>query len=120
MNPDGVDDCHFQWTPNGPGLTYGYISRLDVDRLSEFLKATGWKCIYTLQLVTGSPEEKADEANYVNQKLGDSLYSFAIGNEPQFFTKDPHTGGEYKWIDHWGWNYYKLKSLVSPFPYFYV
>jgi len=56
-----------------------------IDRLAEFLEATGWKAIYGLNLGTGTPEGDADEAAYAAQKLGSRLLYFQIGNEPEYY-----------------------------------
>lgn len=54
----------------------------DLVSLSGFVHATGWKLIYGLNYLTGTPEEAADTANQVQALLGDRLLAFQIGNEP--------------------------------------
>jgi len=66
---------HF--TPITPGA---------VDDLRGFLDASGWSCIWGLNLGTGSPERDAEEAAYVAQALGGKLLYFQIGNEPDLYT----------------------------------
>jgi hypothetical protein len=56
-----------------------------IDRLMEFLEATGWKAIYGLNLGTGNPERDAEEAAYVAKRLGSRLLYFQIGNEPEYY-----------------------------------
>ena len=56
-----------------------------MDRLAEFLDATGWNAIYGLNLGSGTPERDAEEAAYVAKKLGNRLICFQIGNEPEFY-----------------------------------
>ncbi|MGA2247089.1 MAG: glycosyl hydrolase family 79 C-terminal domain-containing protein [Verrucomicrobiota bacterium] len=69
------------WMPH----SFTAIEPLAVDRLARFLKATGWKAIYGLNLGTGSPGRDADEAAYVARRLGPRLLYFQIGNEPEFY-----------------------------------
>lgn len=74
------------WTQTGSGQTALQIAPADVDALAAFLKATGWRCLYGINLggsATGAttPALAAAEAAYVAQKLGTSLAGFEIGNE---------------------------------------
>jgi hypothetical protein len=62
-----------------------------VDRLAEFLDATGWKAIYGLNLGTGTPERDAEESAYVARVLGPRLLYFQIGNEPEYY-RDANNG----------------------------
>jgi hypothetical protein len=62
-----------------------------VDRLAEFLDATGWKAIYGLNLGTGTPERAAEESAYVARVLGPRLQYFQIGNEPEYY-RDANNG----------------------------
>lgn len=56
-----------------------------IDRLAEFLAATGWELIYGLNLGHGSPDRAAAEAEYVANVLGTRLLYFQIGNEPNLY-----------------------------------
>jgi hypothetical protein len=69
------------WMPH----SFVAIEPVAVDRLSEFLQATGWKVIYGLNLGTSTPERDAEEAAYVAQRLGSRLLYFQIGNEPEYY-----------------------------------
>lgn len=57
------------------------VNRQNLLDLGEFLRATGWKAIWGLNLGTGSKEEAAAEAVAVTEALGDRLDSLQIGNE---------------------------------------
>jgi len=77
----------YTWTPDGAGQTAGQIAPADVDALAAFLSVTGWKAIYAINEVggngsTASPTLAGEEAAYVTNALGSSLYGFEIGNEP--------------------------------------
>lgn len=69
------------WMPHA----FTAIGPEGVDRLAEFLQATGWQAIYGLNLGTGTPARAAEEAAYAAKKLGPRLLFFQIGNEPEFY-----------------------------------
>jgi hypothetical protein len=77
------------WTPQTsgqtPGQTSGQIAPSDIDALAAFLRATGWSCIYGINLggsATGAttPALAAAEAAYVSQRLGPALSAIELGN----------------------------------------
>jgi hypothetical protein len=75
------------WSPNGPGQTAGQIAPTDVASFAAFVKATGWKCIYGINLggsASGAttPALAAAEVAYAAQQFGSSLLGIEIGNEP--------------------------------------
>ena len=53
--------------------------------LKGFLDATGWTCIYGLNLGYGTVATDVPEAEFVYHTLGSSLLSFQIGNEVDIF-----------------------------------
>ncbi len=59
----------------------------DVDSLFAFAGATDVKVIYTLRLNQGSLDAAVKMANYISRKYHDHLDCFAIGNEPNVFSK---------------------------------
>jgi len=74
------------WTPNGAGQTAGQIAPSDVASFAAFVKATGWQCLYGVNLggaATGAttPALAAEEVAYAAQQLGSSLLGIEIGNE---------------------------------------
>jgi hypothetical protein len=87
------------WSPNGAGQTAGQIAPGDVDALAAFLKATGWQCLYGINLggagpnpynggsytATTTPALAAEEVAYVAAKMGSSLLGIEIGNEPDLY-----------------------------------
>ncbi len=109
------------WTANGAGQTVGQIAPADVDALAAFLAATGWQCIYGINLggtgpvpyLNGSTPAvttaalAADEAAYVYSKLGSSLVGFEIGNEPDQYDTKYYSGAT--------WNLSAYESLWSQF-----
>ncbi len=63
-------------------------SVLDVDSLFAFAKAADVKVIYTLRLNQGSLDAATQMANYIMRHYADRLACFAIGNEPNVFSKE--------------------------------
>jgi hypothetical protein len=53
--------------------------------LRAFLDATGWRCLYGLNLGQGTVENAVAEAAAVHEILGPRLIAFQIGNEPDSF-----------------------------------
>lgn len=77
------------WTkyePNGnpigkPQKEYTIINKEVLNDLGAFLKETGWKVMWTINLGTGSKEEAVASALAVHNTMGNQLHSFEIGNE---------------------------------------
>jgi hypothetical protein len=83
-----------RWVPNGPGGIYvmgdtSQCSPPDVDGFGDFLRATGWQAIYATRLMRfDGPEEVIAECTYAAKSLGDRIYCFQFGNEPEFSGAD--------------------------------
>lgn len=58
-----------------------------VRNLRGFLDATGWTCLYGINLGTNTPERAAEEAAFVAKALGPKLEYFQLGNEPDGFPR---------------------------------
>jgi hypothetical protein len=56
-----------------------------IRQLDGFLRATGWSCIYGLNLGYGTPETVVPEARFVFETLGPRLQYFQVGNEVDQF-----------------------------------
>ncbi len=75
-----------------------------VKNLRAFLDATGWTCLYGINLATNTPERGADEAAFVFATLGAKLEYFQLGNEPDLFQhrfRDPKTWSVDRYLDDW-------------------
>jgi hypothetical protein len=76
-----------------------------VQRLRGFLDATGWSCIYGINLGTNVPSVAVDEAVAVAKILGPKLECFQIGNEADRyginFRRDPKTWGPAAYYKEW-------------------
>lgn len=75
-----------------------------VTNLRGFLDATGWTCLFGINLGTNTPERAADQAAFVAKTLGHKLDYFQIGNEPDLFRthlRDPKTWNANAYFDEW-------------------
>ncbi len=75
-----------------------------VDNLDGFLKATGWTCIYGLNLGYGTADVDVEEATYVFERLGPRLQYFQVGNEVDLFKghlRDPQTWTAEAYLNEW-------------------
>jgi len=70
-----------------PQDTLYAITPETIHELDGFLKATGWSCIYGLNLGFGTPETDVPEAEFVFKTLGPRLQYFQIGNEVDMFVQ---------------------------------
>jgi hypothetical protein len=76
---------------------------LALRNLRAFLDATGWTCLYGLNLGQGTKENAAAEADAALRILGPGLVAFQIGNEPDSFRNRyrPATYGPDDFIAEW-------------------
>lgn len=88
---------NFTWEADAAFGTSGKTSKADIDNLAAFLRVVGWKVIYGIPLRDNIESLAADEAAYATQRLGDSLYCFELGNEPDTFGWDYATFKQ-KWL----------------------
>lgn len=79
-----------------------------VRNLKAFLDATGWTCLYGINLGTNTPALAAEEADFVSRTLGARLEYLQVGNEADRFgstIRDPQLTG-HPWdadafLDEW-------------------
>lgn len=69
------------WTPKATG-THTQISPANIRNLAAFLDATGWQCLYGVNLATSTPTLAAEEIGFAVSTLGSSLLGIELGNEP--------------------------------------
>ena len=74
-----------------------------IHNLRAFLDATGWTCIYGLNLARGTPQKAAEEAKFVTASLGPKLIALQMGNEPNLFRKNsrPENYSYAEYIAEW-------------------
>jgi hypothetical protein len=61
------------------------ITPHSIRNLQGFLSATGWRCIYGLNLGGGTVDQALAEGGYVARTLGRQLIAVQFGNEPDLF-----------------------------------
>ena len=81
----GNEVDRINWNPNGAGGVSTEVAPSDVMKLAGFMKATGWKVIYGIDLKLNTAANAASEAQFAASELGNSLQAFEIGNEPDFY-----------------------------------
>ncbi|MGH9605609.1 MAG: hypothetical protein ACRD3N_07905 [Terracidiphilus sp.] len=87
-----------------PKPVYYAVTAEAVRNLEEFLRATGWTCIYGIGMGTNTPERAAEEGGFVASALGPSLKYFQIGNEADLFgrhLRDPKTWSVKTYLKEW-------------------
>jgi hypothetical protein len=72
---------HVMWTPDSTG-THLQVTPVEIKALAGFLQATGWLCLYGVNLATSTPALAAEEVSYAASVLGPNLLGIEIGNEP--------------------------------------
>jgi hypothetical protein len=76
-----------------------------IERLRGFLEATGWSCIYGINLATNVPAVAVEEAAVVTKILGDKLEFLQIGNEADRYAinkrRDPAAWGPEAFFKEW-------------------
>lgn len=85
----------YTWNASGPGGVVGQVAPADIDSLAGFLRATGWKVIYGVNLASNLPNNTADEVAYAVNALGSNLAGIEVGNEPDLYAR--HRSGYANW-----------------------
>jgi len=91
------------------------MTALALRNLRGFLDATGWSCLYGLNLGQGTKENAAAEAAAVYKILGPRLMAFHIGNEPDSFRNRyrPASYGPADYLTEWN-SFHDAIVAVTP------
>lgn len=84
--------------PRNPFTRYD-LTTAEVDDLAAFLKLTGWRVIYGINLANNSLTSAVAEASYVARILGGSLLAFSLGNEPSSYVGLGYRPATYGYAD---------------------
>jgi len=87
-----------------PKARYYAVTAEAVRNLAEFLRTTGWTCVYGIGMGANAPARAADEAAFVAKTLGERLQYFQIGNEADLFNRhlrDPKTWSAKTYLEEW-------------------
>lgn len=71
----------------GPAQPY-VLRREELAALAGFLRATGWRLVFGVNLRSGSPAMAVDLARTVQQLVGDQLLAIQVGNEANNYYRD--------------------------------
>ena len=87
-----------------PKAQYYAVTVEAVRNLAEFLRLTGWNCIYGIGMGANTPARAAEEAVFVAETLGERLQYFQLGNEADLFSRhlrDPKTWSAKTYVEEW-------------------
>ncbi len=87
-----------------PKAIYYAVTPEAIRNLAAFLEATGWTCLYGINMGTNTPARAAEEAEFVARTLGSHLQYFQIGNEADLFghhLRDPQTWSAQTYLTEW-------------------
>jgi hypothetical protein len=104
--PDSPEPVHphVREVVGEPRAHYYAVTPDAVRNLHAFLEATGWSCIYGINMGTNTPERAADEADFAAKTLGPSLHYFQIGNEVDLFgrhLRNPQSWSPRAYLTEW-------------------
>ena len=95
---------HIREVIGEPKASYYAVTPEAVRNLAAFLEATGWTCLYGINMGTNTPARAAEEAAFVFKALGSRLQYFQIGNEVNLFgshLRDPQTWSAQTYLTEW-------------------
>jgi hypothetical protein len=87
-----------------PKASYYAVAPEAIRNLAAFLEATGWTCLYGINMGTNTPARAAGEAQFAAKTLGSRLQYFQIGNEVDLFgrhLRDPQTWSAQTYLTEW-------------------
>lgn len=101
----GNTSDYAKWIPLGKAVSLpqpqsSVVNQAVLDDLGRFLKATGWKLIWGLNLGTGTPQEAADEAAAVAGAVRNALSALQIGNEIDLYSHNGLRKRSYAYADY--------------------
>jgi hypothetical protein len=79
------DEVYWSERISTANTTADSLTSSDIDRLSAFSKAIGWPVLFGLNLGNADVPAAVNEAVCVRNSLGDNLYAFQSGNEPDVY-----------------------------------
>jgi hypothetical protein len=105
---------HVMWTPLPTG-THSQVTPFEIKALAGFLQATGWLCLYGINLATSTPALAAEEVTYAASVLGPNLLGIEIGNEPdEYGAVGSFFAGNWTFEDFLArWNVFRSAILQS-------
>jgi len=90
------------WDPH-----HTVINEASLRQFAEFLDATGWRAIWSLNFAQGTLDDAVTEARAVNAALGEHLIAFELGNEVENYPRGAHA------FRPPGWDYAAFRRQYS-------
>ena len=111
MRVGGILADYTRYMPEGPNASEPkntVIIRANIQEFAAFLKAVGWRAIWSVNFAQGSMQQAVEEARAVSEILGSNLLALELGNEVENYGKgqpfrtNPYTYEAYrKEFDEW-------------------
>jgi hypothetical protein len=104
------------WTNEATG-THAQVTSTNIQDLAGFLEATGWLCLYGVNLATSTPALAAEEVAVAVSALGKNLLGVEFGNEPdEYGTTQSSLGANWTFQDFLSrWNSFR-SAIVQVAP----
>jgi hypothetical protein len=104
--PDSPEPAHpkTREVVGEPRANYYAVTPEAIRNLAAFLEATGWTCLYGINMGTNTPARAAEETEFAAKTLGSRLQYFQIGNEADLFSRhlrDPQTWSAKTYLTEW-------------------
>ena len=105
MRIGGIVADYARYAPDGiPAneIKNTVITRANLNEFAAFLKAIGWKAIWSVNFAQGTIQQAVEEAHAVSEALGSNLMALELGNEvenygkSQPFRANPYTYEAYR------------------------
>ena len=112
-----VDNYHWKNTAAPATLAANTIYRDNIDRILGFSTATGWRCIFGVNLATDSALVAADEIKYVNDHYAGRVLNYEFGNEPDLYHNWARIPPQYPLYPTPGW--YQVVNYLPEWENFY-
>jgi hypothetical protein len=95
--------------------THSQVAPAEIKALAGFLQASGWLCLYGVNLATSTPALAAAEVAYAVSVLGSNLLGIEIGNEPDAYVNaGSFFAGNWTFEDYLArWNLFRAAILEA-------
>ncbi|MFT4205239.1 MAG: hypothetical protein QM610_15150 [Chitinophagaceae bacterium] len=90
------------------------ITKTDIDNLKAFADAIGWKVLININIEKFDPNAAAQEAQYIVEKMGESLYGVQFGNEPDIYKNSSFEKYSANWSKYYDVVSKYTKKIAGP------
>lgn len=121
LGGNSSDNVLWTGTARSESTSANSVTTTEIDNLSAFAKAIGWKVLFGLNLGTFDASAAANEADYVSKTLQEYLLAIQFGNEPDGYhswnPKRATTYGYPEFKPEWESYFNAVKKLNSSIPF---